>query len=218
MIALAIKLLLAYLVGSIVGSLVLGHLRGIDIRKAGSGNAGATNAFRTQGWTFALMVAAIDVGKGALAALVIARLDLFGQTPVAMSQASVGLACALAAAVGHCYPVWHGFRGGKAAGTLFGGVLALSAWLALAMLAVLLLVLASTGYVGLASVMAAVSFPIILLLTPLRADAALVLVAVAAAALLVWKHRANLARLRAGSEPRFQRARVLARLFARRKR
>ncbi len=213
MTALAIKLLLAYLLGCIVGSLVLGRLRGVDIRRGGSGNAGATNALRTQGWTFALPVALIDIGKGILAVLVIARIDGFGAMPTGLSPAAVGLACALAAALGHCYPAWHGFRGGKGAGTLFGGVLVLFPWLALAMLGVWLVVLTSTGFVGLASIITALSFPLMLLLTPLRADSALLLLALASAALLVWTHRGNLVRLRAGTEPRFERARVLARLF-----
>ncbi len=214
--ALTIKLLLSYLLGSVVGSLLLGRLRGVDIRRAGSGNAGATNALRTQGWAFALSVALIDIGKGALAALLIARLGVLGADPVGLSLPAIGLACGLAAALGHCYPIWHGFRGGKGAGTLFGAVLALFPWLALAMFVVWLLVLTSTGYVGLSTILAGIAFPILLALTSARGDAALMCLALIAAVMLVWMHRGNLARLRSGTEPRFQRARVLARLFSRR--
>ncbi|MBX3726163.1 MAG: glycerol-3-phosphate 1-O-acyltransferase PlsY [Xanthomonadales bacterium] len=214
MTALLAKLLLAYLLGSVVGSLLLGRLRGVDIRRAGSGNAGATNALRTQGRGFALAVAAIDVGKGVAAALVVARLPWFGADLLA--PAATGLACGLAAAVGHCYPLWHGLRGGKGAGTAFGTVLALFPGLALVMLLAWLLVLTATGYVGLATVTAAVSFPVALAFTGWRAVPGVFALALAAAALLVWTHRGNLARLRAGKELRFERARILPRLLGRR--
>ncbi|MEO0998981.1 MAG: glycerol-3-phosphate acyltransferase, partial [Pseudomonadota bacterium] len=105
---LALKILLAYLAGSVSGSLVMGRLHGgVDIRTAGSGNAGGTNALRTQGAKFALGVIAIDIGKGALAGSIIA--NAFGADPLA------ALACVAAAVIGHVYPVWHGFRGGKGA-------------------------------------------------------------------------------------------------------
>lgn len=213
---LAIRLLLSYLLGGVVGSLLLGRLRGVDIRRAGSGNAGATNALRTQGWRFALGVAAIDVGKGVIAALGIAALPVPGTEPAALSAAATGLACGVAAALGHCFPLWHGFRGGKGAGTLFGAVLALFPGLALAMLGVWLLVLTGTGFVGLSTVVAGIAFPLLLLATPLRGDTPLVMSTLLAAALVVWMHRGNLARLRAGTEPRFERARILARLLRRR--
>lgn len=215
MTALAIKLLLSYLLGGMVGSLLLGRLRGVDIRRAGSGNAGATNALRTQGWPFALTVALIDIGKGAVAALLIARLDVFGGDPVGLSMAALALACGLAAALGHCYPVWHGFRGGKGAATLFGAVLALFPWLALAMFIIWLGVLTSTGYVGLSTLLAGIAFPILLAVSPAHGDVPLMGLGLLAAAVLVWMHRGNIARLRHGTEPRFQRARVLARLFSR---
>ena len=214
MTALALKLLLSYLLGSVVGSLALGRLRGVDIRRAGSGNAGATNALRTQGWPFALAVALIDVGKGAVAALLIARLELFGATPAALSAQALGLACGLAAALGHCWPLWHGFRGGKGAGTLFGAVLVLFPWPALAMLVLWLLVLTGTGYVGLSTVIAGIAFPLLLLFTEWRDDGVLLAIAALAAVLLLWMHRGNLARLRRGNEPRFQRVRLLHRLLA----
>lgn len=213
MTALAIKLLLSYLLGSVVGSLLLGRLRGVDIRTVGSGNAGATNALRTQGRAFALAVAAIDVGKGVLAALVVARLPWFG--PDLLAPAATGLACGLAAALGHCYPLWHGLRGGKGAGTAFGAALALFPGLALVMLLAWLLVLGATGYVGLATVVAGLAFPVSMAFTPWRGDPVLLALALAAGLLLLWTHRGNLARLRDGSELRFERARVLGRLLRR---
>src|SRR5687767_15902764 len=107
MLELGLKVLMAYLLGSIVGALAIGQLRGVDIRTLGSGNAGGTNALRTQGWRFALGVVLIDVGKGALAAALASRLPLPGSAWM--------LAAVLAAVAGHVWPVFHGFRGGKGA-------------------------------------------------------------------------------------------------------
>jgi glycerol-3-phosphate acyltransferase PlsY len=208
------KLLASYVIGSVVGSLALGKLKGVDIRTAGSGNAGATNALRTQGKAFAIGTAAIDVGKGVLAALLIGPMAWSADS--GLSLPATQLACGLVAALGHCFPVFHGFRGGKGAGTLFGAVIVLFPWAALAMLGLWLLVLTTTGYVGLGTVIAGLGFPAVLALmgVPLASD--LMALAVACALFLAWTHRNNLARLRAGNEHRFERARVWARWFGRR--
>ncbi len=208
MIDLLAKLLLSYLLGSIVGSLVIGKLRGVDIRTAGSGNAGATNALRTQGKAFALGTMAIDVGKGLIAAGLIAQLPL--GTPM-MAPAEIALACAFMAAVGHCYPVFHGFRGGKGAGTLIGGITLIMPWLALAMLAIWVLVLMSSGYVGLATVIAGLCFPLLVFLA--GDSATLLALAISAALLLTYTHRSNIVRVVNGNENRFERVRVIGRLF-----
>src|SRR5689334_24175194 len=110
-----LKVLLAYLLGSVVGSLVLGRLKGVDIRQMGSGNAGATNALRTQGKGFAIAVFIIDIAKGWLASgwlpgLVIPGLSGAGEMPPAGLSAWLPAACGFAAILGHCFPVWHGFR------------------------------------------------------------------------------------------------------------
>jgi glycerol-3-phosphate acyltransferase PlsY len=195
----------AYLLGSISGSLLLGKLRGVDIRTQGSGNAGGTNAFRTQGWAFALGTVLIDIGKG-VAAVALMR--------AAGGDVALQMVGALLAAVGHVWPVFHGFRGGKGAATLVGG-LAMIWPLALAPLfAVWLLVLLSTGYVGLATVLAGLALPLWTLAE--GREGAWLAFAVTVAALLAWTHRANLQRLRAGTEHRFEKARLLARLWSRR--
>ena len=194
----------AYLLGSISGSLWLGKLRGVDIRTQGSGNAGGTNAFRTQGWAFALGTVLIDIGKGAAA---VALMRWAGGDVV------LQMLGALLAVAGHVWPVFHGFRGGKGAATLVGG-LALLWPLALApLLSVWLLVLLSTGYVGLATVLAGLALPLWALLE--GRDGAWLGFAVAVAVLLAWTHRANLQRLRDGNEHRFEKARIFARLWAR---
>ena len=205
------KILLGYLLGSVSGSLWLGRLRGVDIRTQGSGNAGGTNAFRTQGLWFGLGVGLIDVGKGALAAW-IGGLGMADGPPAL----SVALLTGAAAAFGHVWPLYHGFRGGKGVAVVIGMLLVL--WpAALAVLAgVLLLVLTTTGYVGLGSMLAAAALiPAALLIAPGRDRPVWLVATVLIAAFVVFTHRANVQRLRAGTEHRFERARVLARLFSR---
>jgi glycerol-3-phosphate acyltransferase PlsY len=200
MIAFAL-LFVAYLLGSLSGSLLLGRLRGVDIRTQGSGNAGGTNALRTQGWKFALGTVLVDVGKGVLAAGLALR---YGG-----GEAWLPWAAGFAAVLGHVWPVFHGFRGGKGAGTLVG-VLAVLWPLGLAvMIGSWLLVLGLGGYVGLATVLAAASLVPLALLT--EGDAWRLGFAGLLALFIVFTHRGNLARLRAGSEPRFERARFLVR-------
>src|SRR5262249_25969961 len=115
-----LKVLLAYLLGSVVGSLLVGRLRGgVDIRKLGSGNAGSTNALRTQGLAFGIWVIVIDVVKGWLAAALLPGLTIPGVAPAPpMTAAWLPASCAFAAIVGHVFPAWHGFRGGKGVATL----------------------------------------------------------------------------------------------------
>ena len=122
MATLIVKVILAYLLGSVSGSLLLGKLRKVDIRGQGSGNAGGTNAFRTQGWLFALGVVIIDIGKGLVAAWFIPAI-IFGNTTAPMEQSTLVMVCGFAAVVGHCFPVWHGFRGGKGAATAVGALI-----------------------------------------------------------------------------------------------
>ena len=206
----ALAVVLAYLLGSLSGSLIVGKLRGVDIRTQGSGNAGGTNAFRTRGWKFALAVVVIDVGKSVLAAwLGIALHD--GSAPVsALAQA---LSCTMAAAVGHTWPVFFGFRGGKGAAALVGGVLV--AWPASVpvLLAVWALVLTATGYVGLSTIVAACALPPLAWWSGAQdfSDPRLPF-AIAAAAFILFTHRSNLARLRAGTEHRFEGVRLWSRL------
>ena len=205
--ALAVSLVLivvAYLLGSLSGSLLLGRLRGVDIRTQGSGNAGGTNALRTQGWKFALGVVLVDVGKGVLAAWLGLR---FGPADGPLPADALAYATAFAATIGHVWPLWHGFRGGKGVGTLLGGVLVL--WPAAVpwLLAVWILVLVSSGYVGLASVIAVAC--VVPLAWLVDADTARRLFACAGALLVLFTHRGNLRRLRAGSESRFERVRLL---------
>lgn len=200
-------ILAAYLLGSLSGSLLLGRLRGVDIRTQGSGNAGGTNAFRTQGAKFALGVVIVDIGKGALAAWLGLR---FAD---ASNAAWLAYATAFAAALGHVWPLWHGFRGGKGAATVVGGIAVLWPMAIPVLLAVWLATLILTGYVGLSTILTGLTVAILALAT--QADAPRLVFAVAVALLLLFTHRANVARLRAGTESRFEKVRLLHRMTRR---
>ena len=205
------KVLVAYLVGSVSGSLLLGKLRGVDIRTMGSGNAGGTNALRTQGLKFASGVMLIDVGKGALATWI--GLQGAADPDIALR---VALACGLAAMFGHVWPVFHGFRGGKGVATVIGLLLVLWPMLLLPMIGVFALVLTTTGYVGLGSILAGFTMlPAAWVLTQGKLAIEWWIAGVVVALFLLYTHRVNVQRLRAGTENRFEKARVLARLLGR---
>ena len=202
-----IKVLLAYLLGSIVGSLIVGRLRGgVDIRKMGSGNAGATNALRTQGAGFAVSVIIIDIAKGWLAAGWLPGLKLPG-VPVSAPELALWLpaVCGFASIIGHCFPVWHGFRGGKGVATLVGAFAGLDPWLLLPLFATWLAVVMVSGFVGLASIVAALALPVYLLIRDGAVMSAALAFALGCAVLVLFTHRGNVRRMRAGSEPRARR-------------
>lgn len=196
-----LEILLAYLLGSLSGSLLLGRLRGVDIRGQGSGNAGGTNALRILGWRFALGVVLIDIGKGVIAALL--PFWLPGSLPMTPW-------CALAAVAGHIWPVWHGFRGGKGGATAVGGLLVVFPLALLPLVTVWLLTLGITGYVGLATCLAVISLvPSAFWLAPPALHQPYLVYALILAAIILFAHRSNLMRLARGTENRFDRARVL---------
>ncbi len=202
--------LLGYGIGSVSGSLLLGRFRGVDIRTLGSGNAGGTNALRTQGFKFALAVMAIDVGKGALATWLGAH---FAAPELALR---VALACGFAAVVGHVWPVFHGFRGGKGVATVIGMLLVLWPVLLLPMIGVFALVLTTTGYVGLGSILAGFTMlPAVYGLGSGSPATEWIIAAAVVALFLLFTHRANVQRLLAGEENRFEKARLFARLLRR---
>ncbi len=203
MIALLIKVLLAYGLGSLSGSLLLGAIRHVDIRLAGSGNAGGTNAFRTQGFRFALGVVVIDIGKGVLAAALVPLLLLPG-LPDAYPLELQAVLCGFAAVVGHCFPLWHGFRGGKGAATAVGALSAIQPLVLIPLLGVWLFTLGLTGWVGLATMLAAVSLvPAFWLI---QAPPEQWWLGIALAAFLVFTHRGNVCKLVKGTEHRFEKA------------
>jgi len=204
---LPLKILLAYLLGSIVGSLVVGKVAGgVDIRKLGSGNAGGTNALRTQGPVFAIWVIIIDIAKGWVAAAVLPGLALPAVAPAPAIQAVwLPPVCAFAAILGHVFPVWHGFRGGKGVATLVGAFAGIELVLLVPLFATWFSVVTISGFVGLASILAACAIPIYLLMRDGAVLSPVMGFALACALLVIYTHRGNVRRMRAGTEPRARR-------------
>ena len=205
MLELGVKTLISYLLGALLGSLLLGRLKGVDIREQGSGNAGGTNALRTQGWAFAIGVIVIDVGKALLAVgwLPGANLPFVGIDP-SLDRGWLQAACAAAVVVGHVYPVWYEFRGGKGAATLIGAVAVLAPKALVPVAVVWLACVMLTGYVGLGTMLGAASLPAYFALAR-PGDTALLAFGLVMVAFVVYTHRANLARMRAGNENRARR-------------
>jgi len=208
MLELGLKVLLSYLAGSLNGSLIVGKLAGgVDIRTLGSGNAGGTNALRTQGKWFALRVVIIDLGKGYLPPWLLPALVLPG-VPLdpEISRTWLTLACAGGAVVGHCYPVWFDFKGGKGAATAVGALLGIAPGLALLAAVVWVLVIITTGYVGLATILGMAVLPAWVALTQFAEQRQLLLFLVTLTLFIVYTHRDNIRRLREGRENRLQKA------------
>ncbi|MGQ0621779.1 MAG: glycerol-3-phosphate 1-O-acyltransferase PlsY [Panacagrimonas sp.] len=214
---LIIKAALAYLLGNIMGGYLVGRLRGgVDLRAVGSGNVGATNALRTQGTSFALMVLAIDVGKGVVGALLVPMLPLGLDTPSPFSMQQLGYVCGAAVTLGHCYPALWGFSGGKGVATLagvFGALLPWGLpWILLGFVGVVLV----TGYVSLGTLTAAAVAVLYVAAFDARGAASDVGAFTAfMAALVVLKHRDNILRLLRGSESRFDKLRVIGKWLER---
>ncbi|MBS0367074.1 MAG: glycerol-3-phosphate 1-O-acyltransferase PlsY [Proteobacteria bacterium] len=228
---LALKALLSYLLGSLMGSLIVGRLRGgVDIRTLGSGNAGATNALRTQGKAVGLTVLVIDLAKGWIATALIAPWHPLTAVPAgagalhdlaAANEAALGwapadalgwaqAACGLAVMLGHVYPLFFGFRGGKGVATLIGAVSGISAWLLLPMILTWFVVVVVSGYVSLASMAGAVALVVAIGLLHTSVDRdntrlPMLLFAALSALLIIYTHRSNITRIRAGTESRARR-------------
>jgi glycerol-3-phosphate acyltransferase PlsY len=212
-----IKVLAAYLLGNVMGGQIVGRLRGgVDLREHGSGNVGATNALRTQGKGFALAVLAIDVGKGVLAASLLPLLNWPWPGGGVPMPETLSYACGAAVVLGHCYPVFYGFHGGKGVATVAGvyGTVMLSAlpWILLGFVSVVV----ASGYVSVATLMGALiallyvaCFDARGLFSPLGAFAG------AMTLLVLWKHRENWLRLLRGTEHRFDKARIFHRWMGR---
>ena len=213
MLELGAKFLISYFLGSLMGAIIVGRLRGgVDIRQMGSGNAGGTNALRTQGLLVALFVVIIDIGKGVIAAGVVPGLELpLVPADPEISRNWLTMCCAAAAVVGHVWPIYHGFKGGKGAATLVGTLIVLGPLLVAVILLVWAIVVGLSGYVGLASMSAAVSLPVWLAITRLPDDQPLFIYAVAMAVLIIYCHRSNIRRMRDGVENRAPRLMVLRR-------
>jgi glycerol-3-phosphate acyltransferase PlsY len=205
MLELGLKVLISYLLGSLNGSLIVGKFYGVDIRSVGSGNAGGTNALRTQGKLFAFIVMLIDVGKGYLPVVLLPAWVLPGiPLDPEVSRTWLTFACAGAAVVGHCYPVWFAFKGGKGAATAIGALIAIAPILLIPALLAFTFILITTGYVGLATMTAAVSLPVYLTITQFSGGWPAIIFLALLALFIVFTHRSNIQRMREGREDRIK--------------
>ena len=185
----ALALVIGYLLGSIPFGLVLTRVFGAgDLRTIGSGSIGATNVLRTGRKGLAAATTLLDIGKGTAAVLIAGQLG-----------AGFALLGGVGAFLGHCYPVWLRFNGGKGVATMMGICIALAWQIALVYAVIWLTVLAVTRISSVGGMAAAISAPIIAFLIDKSAIGVMLL---ALALLVLWKHRANIGRLRAGTEPR----------------
>lgn len=213
MLELGLKFILAYLIGSIMGGQVMGRLLGgVDIRQSGSGNLGATNALRTQGKGFAIGVLLIDLLKGGLVVCLLPRFTLFGDLSATLLPWHV-IVCAVGVLFGHCYSWMAGFKGGKGVATMAGVVLFMWPEAFGVLLLAWVLVLVTTGYVGLASMVAAwglVAYWLVVMLT-VAVNVPSLAFAVFVAIFTMYTHRENIQRLRAGNENRFDKVMIFKR-------
>ena len=213
MLELGVKFLISYFIGSLMGAMIVGKLRGgVDIRTMGSGNAGGTNALRTQGIFFALGVVIIDIGKGAIGAGVVPELNVpFVPEDPMLSRTWLTICCSVAAVLGHVWPIYHNFKGGKGAGTFVGTLIILGPQLIIGLLLVWAWVLVLSGFVGLATMSAATSLPVYLGIMVLPDNQPLFIYTVVMAMLIIFWHRSNIQRMRDGTEHRNTRAMILRR-------
>ena len=191
--------LLAYLIGSIPTSLIVSRSQfNIDIRDYGSGNAGATNTFRVLGSRWGTFVMIMDMLKGLIAVKLALLLPYYIENEFERTNFQIGLG--LAAVLGHIFPIWAEFRGGKGVATLFGLIIAISPWTALSCIGVFLLVLYLTRFVSLSSILASLAFPVFILIVFNVDNIAYRIFAIAVALLVIMTHQKNIGRLLSGSE------------------
>jgi len=194
---LGFKVFIAYIAGSLNGALLVGALYGgIDIRKVGSGNAGGTNALRTQGKLFAALVLLVDIGKGVLPVLLLPNLDLpgIGLDPE-ISREWLAYACGGATIFGHCYPVWFQFVGGKGAATTVGVIATVAPIIILPAALIWFGTLFIFGYVGLATVLSAAAIPAVVFFTDWPDQPGLLLLTSLIALFVAYTHRSNMRKL-----------------------
>ena len=199
--------LVSYLLGSIPAGYIAGRIAGIDIRHAGSGNIGATNVTRVLGKRYGYPVFIVDFLKGLMAVTMSILIEKRAQ-PLSVPTELIGIIAAISCVIGHSFPVWLSFKGGKGVATSMGALFGLMPFVALIAVAVWVITFEMTRYVSVASMTAALAVPIsILILMPLKqtSGTALLYFSISLAALVIFRHRSNLSRLVRGTEPRFKR-------------
>ncbi|GAA3925082.1 glycerol-3-phosphate 1-O-acyltransferase PlsY [Chitinophaga oryziterrae] len=191
----------AYLIGSIPTAVwVSKGIYGMDIREYGSGNAGATNTFRVLGSKAGTFVMIVDMFKGVLAVRLSYLLSYYHNPDHLTQLVNFQIGLGLAAVVGHIFPIWANFRGGKGIATLFGLVLAIQPLVAICCVGVFLLILSLTRYVSLSSIIASIAFPILILYIFNEPEVFYRIFAIAVALMVVLTHQKNITRLLSGNE------------------
>ena len=197
-----LEILAAYLLGSIPSAVWVGKiLYGIDVRQHGSGNAGATNVIRVLGYKAGIPVMIFDVFKGWLAVQLAIWLPVPGQSAEILVYVCIGMA--LAAVLGHVFPVYAGFKGGKGVGTIAGAGIALFPLAILLVLLVFILILATTHYVSLSSIVASLAFPVVVCFIIGIRHPGLIGLSLLAAVFIPVTHSKNIIRLIKGEERKF---------------
>ncbi len=197
----ALAIVTAYLLGSIPTAVWVGKkFHRIDVREHGSGNAGATNVIRVLGWKTGIPVLLVDLAKGWLASMLPAFLSLADQNSALMINLKI--LTGIAAVVGHIFPLFAGFRGGKGVATVFGVLLAIHPLLTLSCIGVFLVVLLLTGIVSVSSMIAGLSFPAMLFLVFNSPSDLFKGFSILVALALIATHRKNIKRLIKGEESR----------------
>lgn len=193
-----LPIIIGYLIGSIPFGLVVGRIRGIDIRKAGSGNIGATNIFRTLGTVPAIIVFLLDLLKGTLAVYIASI--LLPASPVFLSKEFYIVISGVAAIIGHMCPAYLGFKGGKGAATSLGVLLGIAPDLFVVAMIYVVIAIAVTRYVSVTSITGVLLLAILMFAfnKPIEYSIAAVIVAI----LVIYKHIPNIKRLLSGSEPK----------------
>lgn len=192
-------IIVAYLIGSVPTSVwVSKSFFNIDIRDYGSGNAGATNTYRVLGSKWGTFVMVVDMLKGVLAVKMALLLPEYADSEVNLQNLQTGLG--LAAVVGHIFPIWADFRGGKGVATLFGLVLGISPWTALSCVGIFSLVLYLTRFVSLSSILASIAFPFFILVIFNVDNPVYRVFAIAVALMVLLTHQKNIGRLLRGNE------------------
>lgn len=197
-------IILSYLLGSIPFGFIAGKFAGIDIRQRGSGNIGATNVLRVIGKRFGYIVFVADALKGFVAV----RFGLWVGSHELVRSHALGIMAAAFVVIGHSFPVWLRFRGGKGVATSAGACVGLVPLATLLVTALWVGVFFAFGFVSVASITAACALPILVGVFSLRIDGRdhlLLAFSVTIAALVIWRHRDNIVRLAKGTEPRFKR-------------
>ena len=198
---------ISYLLGSISGSLLLGKFKNIDIRKMGSGNAGGTNALRSVGPLFALGTICIDIFKGYFPIVFFSN---YIEHNLALAQILFGVFAVL----GHVFPIFYGFKGGKGAGTLIGVVLAIFPYGVPYIFLIWILILVLTGFVGLSTMSAGVCLVIITYFQyPYSLFSAFGYFTIGVSMFLFYTHRKNIKRMILGTENRFEKVMLFKKLF-----